>query len=75
MLSLTFIQGYAAITTPLTNLLKKYAFIWDSLAQTSFEELKMKMTRAPILAISNFSLPFELETDASNYAIGVVLMQ
>ena len=39
-----FIQGYAAIATPLTNLLKKDGFIWDSMAQTNFEELKLKMT-------------------------------
>ncbi|GFS36789.1 hypothetical protein Acr_00g0048060 [Actinidia rufa] len=71
-----FIQGHAAIaTTPLTNLLKKDAFVWDSLAHTSFEELKWRMTQAPVLAMPNFSLPFDLETDASNYAIGAVLMQ
>ena len=33
------------------------------------------MIQAPIFAMPNFLLPFELEIDASNYAIGVVLMQ
>ena len=70
-----FIQGYAFIATLLTNLLNKDAFIWNSMAQTSFEELKLKMTQAHVLAMPNFSLSFELETNASKYAIGGVLMQ
>ena len=45
------------------------------MAQTSFDELKLKMTQALVLAMPNFSLPFELETNASNYAIRVVLTQ
>ena len=68
-------QGYEIISTPLTNLLKKYALTWDFIAQSSFFELKLKMTQVPILPMPNFSLPFELETDASNYVIRVVLMQ
>lgn len=33
------------------------------------------MTKAPILALPNFSLPFVLETNTSRLAMGVVLMQ
>ena len=38
--------------------------MWDSNAQNSFDELKLKMTQALLLAMHDFKLPFELETDA-----------
>jgi hypothetical protein len=40
----------------------------------AFFALKNKMFNAPILALTNFSLPFTLEYDASGSGIGAVLM-
>ncbi len=71
-----FIPGFAAITHPLNSLLKKYSkFVWSSKAQESFDEIKTKFSTAPVLAYPNRDLPFMVETDSSNFAIGAILSQ
>nr|GEU76633.1 reverse transcriptase domain-containing protein [Tanacetum cinerariifolium] len=41
----------------------------------AFETLKKKLTEAPILVVPYWNLPFELMCDASDFAIGAVLVQ
>ena len=51
-----FIEAFAEIAAPLHDLTKKNAwFAWSSIHQTAFDELKSRLTSAPILAIPNDS--------------------
>lgn len=71
-----FIPNFSHITQPLTKLLKKDApFMWTSLQQDAFERLKTSLCSEPILQYPDFKTPFNLTTDASNFAIGGVLSQ
>ncbi|CAJ2641852.1 unnamed protein product [Trifolium pratense] len=70
-----FIKDYGKIAKPLTELTKKDNFHWGQEAIDAFTKLKHIMTTAPILALPNFELPFEIECDAAGRGIGVVLMQ
>jgi len=45
------------------------------MAQEAFQQLKVMMTQAPILATPDFTIPFTVETDASGTAIGAILLQ
>ncbi|KAJ9557386.1 hypothetical protein OSB04_012000 [Centaurea solstitialis] len=70
-----FVKDYGKIAKPLTDLLKKGAFGWNSQAEHAFSELKRSLTQTPVLAFPNFSEPFTIETDASGVGVGDVLTQ
>jgi len=61
---------------PLTQLTRKdQPFAWTNRCENSFQELKQKLTSAPVLVISDTSRPFEVYCDASHQGLGCVLMQ
>ncbi|CAN6552321.1 unnamed protein product [Malus baccata var. baccata] len=71
-----FIKDFSKIAQPLCRLLQKeVAFEFDDACSTAFKHLKEALTSAPIITPPDWSLPFELMCDASNYAIGAVLGQ
>jgi hypothetical protein len=67
-----FVKGFSQLCAPLTDLTKKGSFKWND---EMMEKMKEVMSTCPVLALSDFGIPFTLECDASREGIGVVLMQ
>jgi transposase InsO family protein len=72
-----FIQHYAQKAYPLTELTKENVkWRWrDDVENQAFEKLKQALVSAPVLATPDPSLPYEVYTDASKFALGAVLLQ
>jgi hypothetical protein len=68
-----FVLNYATIASPLTYLLKANSFTWSDAANVAFINLKSAMSTLPLLSLSDFTIPFEVTTDASLTAVGAVL--
>ena len=62
-----FVSVFSAIADPLTGLLgKDREFCWTAECQQAFSSLKNSLGEAPVLTSPYMSLPFILDTDASN---------
>jgi hypothetical protein len=71
-----FIEGFSKLAKPMTALLEKNAkFMWSEKCQTNFEELKKRLTTAPVLVLPDLSKYFSIYCDASRLGLGYVLMQ
>ena len=71
-----FVEGFSIIAAPLTKLLRKHVeYKWTEACQSSFEELKVKLTTALVLASPSGIGGFVVYSDASYQGLGCVLMQ
>ncbi|KAM2230026.1 hypothetical protein ACFX1S_014482 [Malus domestica] len=71
-----FIKDFSKISNPLCRLLQKdVPFKFDEECESTFNQLKEKLTSARIIVPPDWSLHFELMCDASDYALGTVLGQ
>jgi hypothetical protein len=69
------VRDFSTIAAPLHGLTKNgVPFRWGP-AQQAFDALKLKLTQAPLLQLSDFEKTFELECDASGIGTGGVLIQ
>jgi hypothetical protein len=50
-------------------------FVFDQACKDAHDELKRRVTSAPIIQPPNWDEPFEIMCDASDYAVGAVLGQ
>ena len=70
-----FIANFSAIAAPMHAVTSvKCAFQWGSKQKKYFESLKEKISSAPVLALLDLRQPFEIQTNASDYAMGAVLL-
>ena len=79
-----FVEQFARIAAPLHDLLRtpvgeererNHPITWTAACEYAFQELKRRLTSAPVLNQPDVSKPFTIETDASEWALGYVLQQ
>jgi hypothetical protein len=71
-----FIEGFSKISKPMMELLAKgNTFEWTPRHETSFQELKKRLTTTPVLTMPDMERPFSIYYDASGQGLGCVLMQ
>ncbi|CAN6579362.1 unnamed protein product [Malus baccata var. baccata] len=71
-----FIKDFSKIAQPLCRLLEKEVpFEFNEACEQAFKHLKDLLTTTPIITPPDWSIPYELMCDASDYALGAVLGQ
>jgi hypothetical protein len=71
-----FVLGFSHIAWALSQIKwggSKAKFSWGQSQQQAFDDLKQLLSSTPILSLPHLQQPFEIETDASDYAVGSVL--
>jgi ribonuclease HI len=71
-----FIEGFSKISKPMTELLAiGKTFEWTPMREAIFQELKKRLTTAPVLTMPDMEKPFSIYCDACGQGLGCVLMQ
>ena len=71
-----FVPNFHEISLPIQDLTRKgVKFRWAQEQQAAFDEIKRKLSTAPVLAYPRDDCKYVLDTDASDYALGAVLSQ
>jgi hypothetical protein len=75
-----YVKNFAKLASPLHNLTaravkKRQPVDWLLVLEHAFQELKLALTSGPVLLMPDLGKPFVVETDASDYAVGAVLLQ
>jgi hypothetical protein len=70
-----FIEGFSKISKPMTELVEKdKQFKWMPACESSFQELKKRLTTAPVLVMLDMEKIFSIYCDALGQGLGCVLM-
>ena len=71
-----FCEGFSSVAEPLSRLTRKHAkFKWGPAEEAAFLELKALLISSKVMAASKPNEPYILYTDASEYAVGAILVQ
>lgn len=71
-----FVPNIANIASPLNSLLKKNVdWIWTVVHETAFNNIKTKISKAPVLQNFNPAIPIVIQCDASKDGLGCCLLQ
>ena len=71
-----FIQDFSTHAEPLYRLSKKNVpFVWGTEQEQAFSYMKKALTSSPVLQFPDFSLPFYIQSDASDKGFGAILGQ
>ncbi|CAM8957409.1 unnamed protein product [Rhodiola kirilowii] len=71
-----FLKDFSKRALPLSRLLQKdVPFEFTEECKAAFDDLKATLTSAPIIQAPDWTQPFEIMCDASDYAVGAVLGQ
>ena len=71
-----FVLGWAALVSPLQELTKlNREFVWTDECDHAFTGVKDALCNAPVLALPDFTKPFEVVCDACGVGLGAVLLQ
>ena len=71
-----FIEDFSRLATPMKRLtLKEVKFVWDDSCEQAFQELKRRLTSAPILIVPERRQRYIVYCDGSKDGLGCVLMQ
>ncbi|KAK8934918.1 hypothetical protein KSP39_PZI014856 [Platanthera zijinensis] len=71
-----FVENFSRIALPLTTLTRKdQKFIWTPECARAFEDLKSRLTTAPVLTSPCGTDGYEIYSDASGSGLGCVLLQ
>lgn len=63
------------VLAPLTALIKTKQFVWGPEQHRAFNEMRALLTTDVMLAFPDHNVPFDIETDASDYQLGAVIKQ
>ena len=70
-----FIEDFSQLVAPMTRLTQKEVkFEWNGLCEEAFQELKRRLTSAPILIVPKREQRYTVYCDASKDGLGSVLM-